>query len=335
MSEPNEADPAIARAIDEAAQDWFLRLSDRDVPPAERQRFEEWCVADPRHRAAYEEVRALWAGIDALEPAFAPTRHAPTPAARPQRLFWSRPRLALGAALAACLLFFVLMPSVSHLPTRLLADHSTATGDQRTVALPDGSVVTLNTDSAIDVDYGEERRVVRLLHGEAHFEVVKDAQRPFQVLAVGGRTTAVGTAFAIRDSDGTATVTVTEGIVSVESPDSSGALVEGQGGTRVAAGQQVRYRRGAPPDAVHGVDASAVVAWRQGAIVIRDRPLAEALAEIGRYRAGRIVLLGDASRYGRVTARLALADLDGGIDALVATHGLSVTRVTGYLTIVR
>jgi len=336
VSEPKEADPAIAKAIDEAAQDWFLRLSEPEVPPAERQRFEAWCVADPRHRAAYEEVRALWAGIDALEPAFAPTRHAPTPAARPRRLFWPRPRLALGAALAACLLFFVLMPSVSHLPTRLLADHSTATGDRRTATLPDGSVVTLNTDSAIDVDYRGERRVVKLLHGEAHFEVAKDAQRPFQVLAVGGRTTAVGTAFAVRDSDdGTATVTVTEGIVSVESPDASSTVVEGQGGTRVAAGQQVRYRRGAPPDAVHGVDASAVVAWRQGAIVIRDRPLAEALAEIGRYRTGRIVLLGDASRYGRVTARLALADLDGGIDALAATHGLSVTRVTGYLMIVR
>jgi len=131
------------------------------------------------------------------------------------------------------------------------------------------------------------------------------------------------------------TVTVTEGVVSVESPDSSGVLVEGQGGIRVAAGHQVRYRRGAPPDPVHDVDASAVVAWRQGTIVIRDRSLAEALAEIGRYRAGRIVLLGNASHYDRVTARLALADLDAGIDALAATHGLSVTRVTGYLMIVR
>ena len=69
--------------------------------------------------------------------------------------------------------------------------------------------------------------------------------------------------------------------------------------------------------------------------MIRDRPFAEALAEIGRYRPGRIVLLGDASRYGQVTARLAFADLDGGIDALAATHGLSVTRVTGYLMIIR
>ena len=335
MSAPKESEPAIANAIDEAAQDWLLRLSERDVPVAERQRFEEWRAADPRHRAAYEELRTLWAGIDALEPAFAPTRNEPTPTARRRRVFWSRPRLALGAALATCLLLLVLVPSASHLPARLLADYSTVTGEQRAVALPDGSIVTLNTDSAIDVDYGGERRVIRLLHGEAHFEVAKDAQRPFQVLAVGGSTTALGTAFAVRDADGVAIVTVTEGIVSVASPDSSGALIEGQSSTRVEAGQQVRYQRGARPDPVHAVDAPAAVAWRQGAIAIRDRPLPEALAEIGRYRAGRIVLLGDPSRYGRVTARLALADLDGGIDALAATHGLSVTQVTGFLLIVR
>jgi transmembrane sensor len=84
-----------------------------------------------------------------------------------------------------------------------------------------------------------------------------------------------------------------------------------------------------------GSAAPAAVAWRQDAIVIRDRRFAEALAEIGRYRAGRIMLLGDASPCGQVTARLALSDLDGGIDALAATSGLSVTRVTGYLMIVR
>ena len=123
--------------------------------------------------------------------------HAPSPTARPRRVFWSRPRLALGAALATCLLLLVLVPSASHLPARLLADYSTGPGGQRTVALPDGSVAILNTDSAIDVDYGRERRMVKLLYGEAHFEVAKDAQRPFQVLAVGGRTTAVGTAFAV------------------------------------------------------------------------------------------------------------------------------------------
>ncbi len=63
--------------------------------------------------------------------------------------------------------------------------------------------------------------------------------------------------------------------------------------------------------------------------------LAEALAEIGRYRGGMIVLMGNAPRYGAVTARVALADLDGGIDAIAATHGLTVTRLTNYLMIVR
>jgi transmembrane sensor len=165
--------------------------------------------------------------------------------------------------------------------------------------------------------------------------VQKDASRPFDVVAVDGRTTAVGTAFAVKDVEASATITVTEGIVSVTSPDTaSGSAADGNG-TLVEAGQQVSYRRGAAPERVVVLDSGATTAWRHGAIVIRNWPLAEALSEIGRYHTGRIVLLGDASRYGSVTARLALTDLDGGIDALAATHGLSVTRVTDYLMIIR
>ena len=70
-------------------------------------------------------------------------------------------------------------------------------------------------------------------------------------------------------------------------------------------------------------------------IAIRNLPLAAALAEIGRYRPGRIVLLGNGARYTPVTARLSLSDVEGGIDALAATHGLTVTRVTDLLLIVR
>ena len=158
---------------------------------------------------------------------------------------------------------------------------------------------------------------------------------PFDVVAADGRATAVGTAFAVNEANGGATVTVTEGIVRVTSPDTACRIGAGDAGRMVKAGQQVSYRRGEAPGTVHTLDAAAETAWRHGSIVIRDRPLAEALAEIGRYRDGRIVLMGNASRYGAVTARVALSDLDGGIDAIAATHGLTVTRVTNYLMIVR
>lgn len=337
MTEPGKRHETVDE-IDAAAQDWFLRLGAGDLSAEEHARFEAWRDADPRHLAAYEELRSLWADIDELEPVFAPQgrerrRELPPRQRRLRPAWWRTGSFATGLV-AACLLLFVFGPATSRLPARLLADHSTATGEQRMVSLPDGSIAWLNTDTAIDIAYTGERRRVKLLQGEALFEVRKDAARPFDVVAADGRTTAVGTAFAVKEADEGATVTVTEGIVRVTYPDTTTGLVPGTG-TLVEAGQQVSYRRGEALGVVRPLDAAAATAWRHGSIVIRGRPLAEALAEIGRYRDGRIVLIGDASRYGAVTARVALADLDGGIDAIAATHGLSVTRVTNYLMIVR
>lgn len=341
-----DRDPA---GIDDAAQDWFLRQTVGPLPPAELARFQAWHDADPRHRAAYEEVAALWADVEDLEHAFAPRGQKTVKAAKPSPIMaarkaargksaspnrWRRLAPLIAGLAVACALFFVFAPTISHFPARLLADHSTTAGEQRHVVLPDGSVALLNTDSAIDVAYSDRRRVVTLLHGEAWFEVRKDADRPFDVVAVQGRTTAVGTAFAVRDETGSASVTVTEGVVSVTSPDDA-VSVFSDATVLLEAGQQVTYLRGAAPGSVRYVDPAISTAWRHGVITIRDRPLAEALAEIGRYREGRILLVGDASRYGPVTARLALRDIDGGIDALAATYGLSVTRMTDWLLIVR
>lgn len=325
-----QGDQDVPDAIGEAAQDWFLRLSSGTPTDADRTAFAAWRDADPRHAAAYDEVQALWDEIEPLRPAFATTdRPAAMPRLARKRPAWRR-RSAIGAGLlAASLLLFA--ANSPRLTAFVAADHRTGIGQQTTVTLPDGSVAYLNTDTAIDIAYSAERREVRLRHGEALFEVRKDAGRPFDVVALEGRTTAVGTAFAVRELESTATVTVTEGTVRVASPE--GAVASP--GVLVDAGHQVSYRQGSSPGSVRNADAGASTAWRQGVIAIRDRPLAEALAEIGRYRPGRILLLADTTRMQPVTARLAIADLDAGIDALASTQGLSVTRLTEYLVILR
>lgn len=331
-------------AIDEAAQDWLLRRTTGSLSAAEQARFQAWHDSDPRHRAAYAEVDAMWRDAGALEHVFVPQggkaagarprNSASRLSARPVRAVRWRGFAAVPALLAtAGLLCFVFLSSFSSLPSRLMADHATAIGEQKRVVLPDGSVALLNTGSAIDVAYSEQRRIVTLLQGEAWFEVKKNAARPFDVVAAGGRVTAVGTAFAVRHEGEGATVTVTEGVVRVTSPDTARASVDAA--RLLEAGQQVNYRQGAAPGAVRTIDGVAATAWRDGSIVFRDRTLGEALAEIGRYRAGRVILLGDRPRSEPITARLSLTDVDGGIDALAATQGLSVTRVTNWLVIVR
>ncbi|MFV0453820.1 MAG: FecR family protein [Pseudomonas sp.] len=361
MSEPTHTKgsrPAESlELIDDQALDWFVLMSS-GTPTAEQQvRFQGWLTADPRHQAAYDELDTLHADIDGLRHVFAPPVKqaakppranaqvdvgqerpgsvAPLPEHRPSRSRRSTKNLWMGG-LAACFALFVF--NLPQLMPGLLADYHTAVGARAKIDLPDGSVAWLNTDSAIDVNYSEDRRQVVLLRGEAQFEVAKIPGRPFSVNASGGRSTALGTVYAVRKEGDDVVVTVTEGTVEVVSPlPDSVSADQALSRSRVVLtrDQQVRYHEGEPPGQMAEGNSKAQLAWRQGFIDIRDRPLAEALAEINRYYPGRIVLLADTGKLQPVTARLSIASVANGLDALVSTQGLKVTRLTDYLVLVR
>tara|TARA_B100000965_G_scaffold12060_1_gene9182 strand:+ start:832 stop:1779 length:948 start_codon:yes stop_codon:yes gene_type:complete len=315
----------MTAAIDDAAQDWFLRLREGDMTTAERQAFEAWRAADPRHARAYDEVADLWRDMAPLNPMFAEERAIPANDNRARR--W-----VLGGLIAACLAL-VVAGAAWDLPLRLQADSFTDVGEQREVTLPDGSVAFLNTDTAIAVDFSGPRRRITLLKGEALFQVTKNPNRPFDVEAKDGRARAVGTAYAVRAIGDHVQVMVTEGTVRVSAPIGGGQ----ESGVVLNAGDQVAYRQGGAPETVvhHAPDAMPGLAWRRGMIVLEAVPLGEAFSEIDRYRPGKILLLADVAKTQPVTARVAISSLDGGIRALAATHGLSVTQVTDYLMIVR
>lgn len=342
MAEPEDSN-VPTMPIEEAAQDWFLRLASGDVTETDLAAFAAWRDADPRHRIAYDEVRDIWNDLGGLRTAFAhpgetaATDDTPSQGAAPAS--WRRaptPRRAgvfrhpafLGGLAAACLVLLVV--SVAEITAWLRADHRTGVGEQAAVTLPDGSIAYLNTDTAISLAYSDDNRQVSLLHGEALFQVANDPTRPFVVFAVRGRTIATGTAFSVRDKGDSATVTVTDGAVVVSSPAS-----DQRSRVTVNAGTQVSYAAGDAPGPVGHVDVVSATAWRGGSILIDGLPLAQAFAEVDRYVPGRILLLADTARLEPVTARLSIRTIDNALNALARTHGLSITRVTGYLTIVR
>ena len=336
--------------IDEAAQDWFLLLSSGEATAADRARFADWRDADPRHRAIYEELCRLWGDIDELREAFAaPPSPAPVVESTLSKIGRRRGRnlddgvfrrfrrqmLWSGVAAALAITAVFTVPQIS---LRFQADHLTAVGEQARILLPDGSVAWLNTATALAVDFGQERRTVTLLRGEAEFEVAEDAGRPFDVLARDGRSRALGTVFAVRDlgrrnKGPDATVTVAEGLVEVVSPAPTASLSGGR--VLLSAGRQVDYNEGEAPGVVREVSRPAATSWRDGILAMEDMAFEQALAEIDRYRPGRILLLAEPQDLEPVTARLSLADLDDGLDALAATHGLRVTRITDYLVVLR
>lgn len=330
--------------IDEAAHTWFLRLSEiADVTELNEQEqlerakllatFDGWRNENPRHGAAYDELTALWHDVGGLQSAFAPvesTQSSRRSAPAMNVSFISAHLSKWGSVGAICAALLVAI--TVDFPTLLTADHSTAVGEQVQVILPDGSDAWLNTDTAIAVNYSPSKREIILLKGEAFFDVVKNRSRPFDVRSLGGHVKAVGTAFTVREQEGRATVSVGEGIVQV----TPAAQINGEEvSVLVSAGKRTHFGKNAPASQIEAFSARLDFGWQRGMISFHDLPLDEAVAEIDRYLPGKIILMGDEEKYQPITARLFLNGLDDGVEALAKTHGLTVFRITDYLTIIR
>lgn len=309
---------------------WLLALEEEPADAALRARFEAWLAESPMNRVAWASTSEVYdfigtPGYVAHRAAREARRGEPARPASlsPRRPFRRRVALAVAAtAMAACLAFLAL----PGLLLRLEADHMTATAETRSLALEDGSIIALAPGSAIEVVPGPDR-IVRLLRGEALFEVKHDPGRPFRVLANAVETTVFGTQFDVRLQDGGAVVAVREGTVRVDRAGASPVSERLQAGDWVSVAAAARVERGAvPPD--------EVAAWRVGRIIARDRSIADVVNEIRRSYSGIIVLSGEAFGRNRITGVYNLADPVTALRAAVGVYGGTVRQVSPWLLIV-
>lgn len=302
------------RAVDEAAA-WHVLMTDRALTPEERQRFDRW-QAEPGRRAAFDHVRRTWALVGSL----------PRPAGRPEHR--SAPggvRVARGLAVAASIGALAWIGAVAlDLPLRIEADAYTATGETEVVPLPDGSTAHLNTASAMEIAYTSGERRIRLLRGEAVFDVEADPARPFVVEAGSGDSEALGTVWSVRIEAGTTVATVLEGSVAVAVP--AGAAT----GATVSAGEQVRYSAEGV-GAVETIDADAATAWRRGKLIFVDRRLGDVVRELNRYHTGRIQITDRRIEERVVSGVFDLKDPVSVLDSIETLLGLRSTRLTNAL----
>ncbi len=287
MLEPDE--PAAR-----AAATWLARR-DRGLTPAEQDAYLQWLREDPSHGATIAQLEKTWQKLNLLA-AWQPEHSTrPNPdllAPRPRRIWW--PALTgLAAALVVGLLLFGSGPAP--VETVVATGAVIHPGPQR-MTLPDGSLVELNAGAKVDVRYTAEKRVVRLVSGEAHFVVAKNPGCPFEVEAQSLSVRAVGTAFAVTLGGESVAVRVTEGIVEVE--DAHPAM--GQTGNRVlsqvTAGQLATVRAldsGAPRLELVDITPSqmdAELAWRGIRLEFVDLPLRDVVAEFNRYNTRKLVI---------------------------------------------
>jgi transmembrane sensor len=283
----------LRRTPDEAAAWWDSRLRSPLCTEEDRAAFAAWREA-PANAAAYQRLQG---GLDALHDAFAASPellalHDEALGLKP-RPRWDR--MAAGIAAAVVLAtggwFAVTQPAPAPLGgTSGLqvasgegSIYQTGVGERSTVTLTDGSKVTLNTRSRVEVNYTPQRRGVTLISGQALFEVAHNTARPFVVTAGPRQVTAVGTAFDIRLDGQKVQVTMVEGKVKVE-PTRPTLLQKAVAPEQsLVAGQQLVATVDSIGATVDHADAAKTTSWREGRVVFADTPLPQAVAEMNRY----------------------------------------------------
>lgn len=303
------SDQAREDAIAEAAAGWVARLGSRDATDADRRRFEFWKMQNPAHAAAFEEMSSLWGDLVAVPKTVAPRR-----------------RRAVAGGIAALLLMGCLgiIANETGLIARYRSDFYTPVGVIQRIDLDDGSVVTLNTDSAIKVRYGQTERRIVVLRGEAFFDVTPNPARPFVVSGDETQAIALGTHYAVRVGERDE-VMVEEGHVAVTA-GSQRAVLETGGTAHLGADGRLTTGSG---------DVADLTNWRSGKLVFSGRPLGEVLGQIGRYQRGRIMVLDDQASQLRVSGVFAVNDVDQAFTALQESLPIRIIRLSDWVTLVR
>lgn len=310
-----------AQDIEKQAAAWLARQDAAALAEAEQAEFDAWLAADDRHLGAYMRLRAVWARFDRL----GALRPSSAEAAISRGSVWRHWRPAAAAAMLA-----VVLASGGYYAWRrpeAPKTFDTAIGEVRRLAMEDGSVVEMNTNSEVNVAYSDHSRDVWLAHGEGNFTVAKNKSRPFIVHAGDTTVTAVGTAFSV---DATRPdqlrVAVSEGTVAVRRGNREPSYVTAMQVLTVQTGEQQKEE--APQLVVATAEQiDKRLAWRKGMLVFSGESLSEAAAQFNRYNQRQInVTPRAAAAAQRVGGVFQTRDVEGFAHATAASFGLIVSQ---------
>ena len=325
------------KSVQTQASEWIARLEVSEPTPAVLEEFRIWVNEDVQHRSEFERLSGLWGDLNILTQLTLPAsrKHRPTPGEKVIQWFTSG-YVRAGAALACLVLLVVTLFFQGQQGQREF--YQTAIGEQKTIALPDNSIVHLNTGSRIRLDFSEARRGIYLEQGEAHFNVHKDRSRPFEVYAGTGLVRAIGTAFNVRLYPDNVEVIVSEGVVEItpinNHPAATGPVAEVVQSeekpviAQVVAGEQASYRLSKPEHVEHAPTEEVVrkLTWREGILEFKREPLANVVAEVGRYIDTRIVIVDENARQQRVGGRFKVGETKILLEVLSSGFGINVVR---------
>ena len=323
---------------------WFIKLRSGPVTPELYREFRDWLQGDPEREAAYERCELAGALIRELEsdPELGPMIDHCSKIRKeyeensdcnqpgfPGWLISHRLSVSTAAfALTTLILAFV----INVMPVT----YKTGIGELRTVVLEDRSTVTLNTDSEIAVHYSAGSRSIRLVRGEAFFEVARDFSRPFEVTAGRGRVKAVGTAFGVELEGDKVTVSVLEGKVTV-TPDieHAGEKHDTVESLELKGGESLDYWGSGVIAEVNLANKKRITAWREGKLNFDGLRLADAIKEHNRYTSHKIVLGSDDVRNLSISGIFRIGDTESLLYLLEQSLGLKVIKHDKMILLVK
>ena len=364
------------KSVQAQASAWLAKL-DNDKPSSQDlQAFKRWVNTDEAHIAAFKKVAAAWDELNILTrlPLLLEQKEL-------QRKEQSKkdntdqqavPKFGIGiysfrhVAVAATLVMGLMLGLQQYFSSPQQATYWTAVGEQKTITLPDNSVVQLNTNSRIQFDYQGEVRAVYLHQGEAHFSVAKNPERPFEVYAGTGLVRAIGTAFsvALNDNSDEINVLVTEGVVEIAPEiapeitsgiapeiDSTAIGLHAEKADDVSSGAQVlaekpvnknqRVSAGSAAvfdseevrtiEKIEAAEMLQLLAWQQGLLIFSGEPLEDVVAEISRYTDTKIIIKSEEARALRIGGQFNVADTRAIFSALEKGFGLKADYATNNL----
>ncbi len=321
MSSDNPNSGAVTGSLLEEAAYWWIVLHENSCTNADREGFAKWVSRSPERVEAF-----LWMNIvssalrspavqwldtpadELIRQAHAssaqviPLHHRifRTAASSPESCFFRSARVLVSTVFTVLLVVMLGLWLGAGVKS-----YQTAVGEQRSVVLEDGSLVTINTSSEIEVDYSRERRLIRLIRGEALFEVMHNVQRPFDVIVGDVIVRAVGTKFNVDRRARQTTVSVVEGTVKVmsEIPSASDRTTHSDDSAAriVTAAQRIvltNEEMGAPEQIP---DLAPLTAWTQRQLVFENQSLAAVAEEFNRYNRRQILIRSPALNEREIT----------------------------------
>ena len=322
-----------AEQIEDEAASWLMVLCREEPAREEVAAFQRWLSQNPRHQEAFKRLSAVWDDFGALT--VLDDYAASVEAAVPQQGNGFGRRTMLGMAASVALAMIGGGAIYVNWSSGKVQNEAfqTAIGEQETMQLSDGSNVYLNTNTEMVVEYSRRQRSVRLLRGEAHFDVEKDHRRPFEVEAGEQRVTAIGTAFTVRlDGRTKVEVVVEEGRVALspnlpgnKPSDGEAVAITRQeitvGGHAVSDGTDATITQMTP------ADIARKLSWRQGVLAYAGEPLRDVVADISRYTDIAIEISDPDLAARPIGGYFKVGDVEEMFESLELNFGVTVERV--------